>query len=65
MSLTARRHLPFGNLENLVPSDEWGEWLDGPDFKHFKGVAHRRTTAKLYELFGSLLTAPAAAEALP
>jgi hypothetical protein len=51
---TARRKVPFANLENLVPDEEWGEWMGGPDFKHFKGAAHRRTAAKLIEQFGPL-----------
>src|SRR5208282_3893437 len=50
--IAEKRRLPFANLEDLVPSDEWGVFMGGPDFKHFKGSGHRRTAAKLREVFG-------------
>jgi hypothetical protein len=60
--LAERRQVPFANLENAVPSQDWGIWFEGPDFKHFKGAGHRRTAAKLLEEFGSLLSASGARE---
>jgi hypothetical protein len=59
------RRIPFANLENLVPSNEWGEFMGGPDFKHFKGTGHRRTAAQLLEEFGPSLTAACARETTP
>jgi hypothetical protein len=41
------RHIPFTNLENEVPSQHWGEFMGGPDFKHFKGEGHRITAAAI------------------
>ena len=58
--LAETRRVPFANLENLVPSQDWGLWLGGPDFKHFKGAGHRRTAAKLLHEFGPSLTASGA-----
>jgi hypothetical protein len=48
--------VPYANLENVVPSQDWGIWFEGPDFKHFKGAGHRRTAVKLLEEFGPVLT---------
>jgi hypothetical protein len=63
--LAAARRVPFANLENLVPTEEWGMWMGGPDFKHFKGAGHRRVATKLEEEFGPLLTASTDLEAAP
>jgi len=51
-NLAAERDIRFANFENLVPTDDWGTWLGGPDFKHFKGAGHRRLAAKIAEEFG-------------
>jgi hypothetical protein len=51
----ADRGLPFANLENLIPHDEWGEFMGGPDFKHFRGEGHKRTAAALIDTFGPWL----------
>ena len=37
-----REHVPCADLENTVPAGEWGVFMGGPDFKHFKGSGHRR-----------------------
>jgi hypothetical protein len=49
------RGLPFANLENVVPKDEWGEFNGGPDFKHFREEGHRRTAAAVIQTFGPWL----------
>jgi hypothetical protein len=61
--LTAAQRVPFANLENLVPAEEWGLWKGGPDFKHFKGAGHRLVAAKLVDEFGPLLGSSAETEA--
>lgn len=33
--------ISFANFESIVPAADWGMWLDGPDFKHFKAAGHR------------------------
>ena len=57
---TRERGIPFSNLESIVPSDEWGVFMGGPDFKHFKGSGHRRTATALIEHFGDRLVGEAA-----
>jgi hypothetical protein len=47
----AETHTPLANLENVVPSSDWGLFLGGPDFKHFKGEGHRKTAQALLESF--------------
>jgi hypothetical protein len=47
--------IPFVNIENAVPAEHWGTFLDGPDFKHFKGEGHRLTAQALLKEFGPLL----------
>jgi hypothetical protein len=47
-----RRAIPFANLEDAVPAPFWGEFMGGPDFKHFTGEGHRLTAARLLERFG-------------
>jgi hypothetical protein len=49
------RQVPFANLEKIVPVQHWGEFLGGPDFKHFKGEGHRLTAQALIDHFGSFL----------
>lgn len=49
------RGVPFSNLENVVPSKAWGEFMGGPDFKHFRGEGHRLTAAALLERFGPVI----------
>jgi hypothetical protein len=51
------RHIPFANLENEVPSPHWGEFMDGPDFKHFKGEGHRTTAAAILREFKPAIVA--------
>jgi hypothetical protein len=50
-AFTKRRSLPFVNLENLVPPEEWGLLRGAPDFKHFRARAHRRTASALVTAF--------------
>jgi len=45
------RGLPFANFENLIPRDEWGFFMGGPDFKHFRGEGHRRTAEAIMQTF--------------
>jgi hypothetical protein len=53
------KRTPLANLENVVPSTDWGLFLGGPDFKHFRGEGHRKTAAALIRSFPAELTAPA------
>jgi hypothetical protein len=50
-SLCRKSGLPFANLERAVPSEDWGEFMGGPDFKHFKGEGHRITAAAILNAF--------------
>ncbi|MBI4353089.1 MAG: hypothetical protein HY593_04090 [Candidatus Omnitrophica bacterium] len=45
-----RNGLPTADWEKRVPVEEWGELMDGPDFKHFKGAGHRLTADALLDL---------------
>jgi len=49
------KDIPFANLENVVSSEMWGEFMGGPDFKHFRGEGHRLTATALLERFGPLI----------
>jgi hypothetical protein len=53
--LATREGIPFANLEGIVPSPYWGEFMGGPDFKHFRGEGHRMTAAALIERFGAVM----------
>lgn len=55
-SLAQDRSVPFANLEHVIPDQYWGEFMGGPDFKHFKGEGHRLTAQALVEHFGHILT---------
>lgn len=46
---------PLANLENVVPTSDWGLFLGGPDFKHFRGEGHRKTAAALVDVFSRQL----------
>lgn len=54
-SFAAERSIPFANLEDEVPADLWGEFMGGPDFKHFKGAGHERTARALLREFRAVL----------
>jgi hypothetical protein len=56
-AFTHTHRLRSANLESLVPAEEWGLFNGGPDFKHFKGSAHRRTAEALLIHFGDLFRA--------
>jgi hypothetical protein len=47
--------IPFANLEDVVPSEHWGEFMGGPDFKHFRGEGHRLTAEAIYSSFKPVL----------
>lgn len=49
------RDVPFANLENVVPSEAWGEFMGGPDFKHFREEGHRLTASALLDRFGPVI----------
>jgi hypothetical protein len=55
--LARDRGVPFANLEALVPPDDWGLWLGGPDFKHFREGGHRRSAAAIVDRFGPVFEA--------
>jgi hypothetical protein len=51
--------LLYLDLEDLVPTDEWGMRFGEIDFKHFRGAGHRRTAEAIVTGFGEwLLSAP-------
>jgi hypothetical protein len=45
----------FADLAAIVPSEEWGYWVDGPDPIHFDERGHRTLAARLDEAFGAAL----------
>lgn len=45
------RGIPYANFENIVPNDEWGTFMGGPDFKHFGEEGHVRTAAAVMKTF--------------
>ena len=54
---TARQQgIASANLEDIVSTEDWGTLNGSPDFKHFRGDGHRRTSQALLEHFGPLLT---------
>ena len=48
----------FVDLANLVPSDEWGYWVDGPDPIHFDEQGHKTLADRLDAAFGAAITSP-------
>lgn len=63
-ALSKDKQAPYANLENVVPSGDWGMFLGGPDWGHFRGAGHRKTAAALLETFGPQL-APSSAPGNP
>jgi hypothetical protein len=57
--------VPFDDLEDAVPTEHWGEFMGGPDFKHFKGAGHRITAAALLERFGPAIREATGRRPLP
>lgn len=51
----AEHGTPLANLENAVPSSDWGLFMGGSDFKHFKETGHHRTAAALMAAFPRVL----------
>jgi hypothetical protein len=39
--LSEKYHLPLTDLENTIPKQDWGVWIDGPDPIHFGLQGHR------------------------
>ena len=54
-ALCEEQHVPFDNLENVIPHEDWGEFMGGPDFKHFRGEGHKRTAEELVRRFRNYL----------
>lgn len=52
--LCRRTNTPYANLQDAVPSEHWGEFMGGPDFKHFKGEGHRVTAGAILKVFGPI-----------
>jgi len=48
--------VPFANFENRVPAEDWGTFLGGPDFKHFRESGHKKTADTILETFGAILS---------
>jgi hypothetical protein len=51
----SERGLPFANLENVVPHEDWGLLNGEPDFKHFRERGHQLVAQALLERFGAIL----------
>jgi hypothetical protein len=54
-SYCQKNKIPFANLEGVVPSQFWGEYLGQPDFMHFRGEGHAITANAILKEFGPLL----------
>ena len=52
--LCQRRNIAFGNFESVVPTEHWGSFMGGPDFKHFKGTGHKITSEAILREFKSI-----------
>ncbi|MBJ6723172.1 hypothetical protein [Geomesophilobacter sediminis] len=53
--LCQQKAIPFANLEGTVPSKYWGEFMGGPDYKHFRAEGHAITAQAILREFGPLL----------
>ena len=42
----------LANFEDVVPATDWGEFMGGADFKHFRGAGHEATARALLAEFG-------------
>ncbi len=62
-AFAGERGAPFANLEGEVPTEAWGQFMGGPDFKHFKGEGHERTARAVLREFGPALESSARAQA--
>jgi hypothetical protein len=60
-AFATERGLPFANLEDVVPHDDWGLSNGEPDFKHFTERGHALTASAILERFGPALEHLAAA----
>jgi lysophospholipase L1-like esterase len=54
-ALCVKESIPFANFESVVPSQYWGEFMGGPDFKHFRGKGHELTARAIYNEFSPIL----------
>ena len=50
------RNIPYANLENAVPVEDWGLIEGQPDYKHFKESGHRLTADAIREQFDSVIS---------
>ncbi len=51
----SQRGVPFENLEDEVPHEDWGLLNGEPDYKHFRERGHEETASALLKRFGPLL----------
>lgn len=49
--LASANGVAYVNLESVVPPEDWGEFMGGPDFKHFRGPGHRIVAGELLKRF--------------
>jgi hypothetical protein len=56
-ALCRAKGIPAANLESAVPAEHWGEFMGGPDFKHFRGAGHAITAKAILDAFGPDLNA--------
>lgn len=54
-TLCINKKIPFANFESVVPSQYWGEFMGGPDFKHFREEGHDLTSRAIYKEFHAVL----------
>jgi hypothetical protein len=54
-SLAEAESASFANFPDVVPSDEWGYWVNGPDPIHFSEQGHRTLAGHLDEAFGAAI----------
>ena len=59
------RNVPLANLENEIPAADWGMFMGGPDFMHFKGEGHLKTAAAIQRTFDAEIRGAAATQAPP
>ena len=52
--LCEKEKVSCANFENVVPSQYWGEFMGGPDFKHFRGKGHELTAQAIYKEFSPI-----------
>jgi len=53
-TLCVNSKIACANFESVVPSEYWGEFMGGPDFKHFRAKGHELTARAIYNEFKSV-----------